>query len=170
MIWPYSGLFGLYDFENGKRWRHMNFYFQLILKSPKNYENLGLSTSGLCLAFKFFFGLFFNFPDLQMSWIFQIIQIWIILKQFCHQIIFGWFWHQKWKEKVQLRYLDAIISPKVHYGAEIQDPQFSQFWPIRIKMSEPPSHFSKGFDPEKWKRASFYGKLTEQCRKLRRGL
>ena len=89
MIWPYSGLFGLYDFENGKRWRHMNFYFQLILKSPKNYENLGFLTSGLCLAFKIFFGLFFNFPDLQMSWIFQIIQIWIILKQFCHQIIFA---------------------------------------------------------------------------------
>ena len=41
MIWPYSGLFGLYDFENGKGWRHMNFYFQLILKSPKIYENLG---------------------------------------------------------------------------------------------------------------------------------
>ena len=89
MIWPYNGLFGLYDFENGKRWRHMNFYFQLILKSPKNYENLGFWTSGLCLAFKIFFGLFFNFPDLQMSWIFQIIQIWIILKQFCHQIIFA---------------------------------------------------------------------------------
>ena len=67
----------------------MNFYFQLILKSPKNYENLGFLTSGLCLAFKNFFGLFFNFPDLQMSWIFQIIQIWIILKQFCHQIIFA---------------------------------------------------------------------------------
>ena len=61
MIWPYSGLFGLYDFENGKRWRHMNFYFQLILKSPKNYENLGFSTSGLCLAFKKFFGLFSTF-------------------------------------------------------------------------------------------------------------
>ena len=89
MIWPYSGLFGLYDFENGKRWRHMNFYLQLILKSPKNYENLVFLTSGLCLAFKIFFSLFFNFPDLQMSWIFQIIQIWIILKQFCHQIIFA---------------------------------------------------------------------------------
>ena len=87
MIWPYSGLFGLYDFQNGKQWRHMNFYFQLTLKSPKKYENLDFSTSGLCLAFKNFFGLFFNFPDLQMSWIFQIIQIWIILKQFCHQII-----------------------------------------------------------------------------------
>ena len=58
MIWPYSGLFGLYDFENGKRWCHMNFYFQIMLKSPKNYENLGFSTSGLCLAFKNFFGLF----------------------------------------------------------------------------------------------------------------
>ena len=27
---------------------------------------------------------FFNFPGLQTSWIFKIIQIWIILKQFCH--------------------------------------------------------------------------------------
>ena len=58
MIWPYSGLFGLYDFENGKRWCHMNFYFQIMLKSPKNYENLGFSTSGLRLAFKKIFGLF----------------------------------------------------------------------------------------------------------------
>ena len=58
MIWPYSGLFGLYDFENGKRWCHMNFYFQIMLKSPINYENLGFSTSGLSLAFNFFFGLF----------------------------------------------------------------------------------------------------------------
>ena len=60
-----SGLFGLYDFENGKRWRHMNFYFQLTLKSPKNYENLGFSTSGLCLAFKNFFGLFSTFLALR---------------------------------------------------------------------------------------------------------
>ena len=58
MIWPCSGLFGLYDFENGKRCRHMNFYFQLILKSPKKYENLDFSISGLCLAFKKYFGLF----------------------------------------------------------------------------------------------------------------
>ena len=36
----------------------MNFYFQLIIKSWKNYENLDFSTSGLCLAFKKFFGLF----------------------------------------------------------------------------------------------------------------
>ena len=27
---------------------------------------------------------FFNFHGLQTSWIFKIIQIWIILKQFCH--------------------------------------------------------------------------------------
>ena len=58
MIWPYSGLFGLQDFDNGKRWRNMNFYFQLILKSPKKYENLDFSISGLCLAFKKYFGLF----------------------------------------------------------------------------------------------------------------
>ena len=105
MIWSYSGLFGLYDFENGKRWRHMNFYFQLILKSPKNYENLGFLTSGLCLAFKNFFGLFFNFPDLQMSWIFQIIQIWIILKQFCHQIIFA----EKFANRI------SVKSPLMQY-------------------------------------------------------
>ena len=36
----------------------MNFYFQLIIKSWKNYENLDFSTSGLCLAFKKIFGLF----------------------------------------------------------------------------------------------------------------
>ena len=84
MIWPCSGLFGLYGFENGKRGHHVNFYCQLILKSQKNYENLDFSTSGLCLAFKKFFGLFFNFSDLQTSWIFKTIQIWIILKPFCH--------------------------------------------------------------------------------------
>ena len=58
MIWPCSGLFDLYDFENGKKWRHMNFYFQLILKSPKKCENLDFSIPGLCLAFKKYFGLF----------------------------------------------------------------------------------------------------------------
>ena len=58
MIWPCSGLFGLYGFENGKRWRHVNFYCQLILKSQKNYEHLDFFTCGLCLAFKNFFGLF----------------------------------------------------------------------------------------------------------------
>ena len=40
LIWLYSALFGLYDFENGKRCRHMNFHFQLILKSPKNMKIL----------------------------------------------------------------------------------------------------------------------------------
>ena len=111
MIWPYSCLFGLYDFENGKRWRHMNFYFQLILKSPKNYENLGFSTSGLCLAFKFSCGIFFNFPDLQMSWIFQIIQIWIILKQFCHQIIFAEKFANRISVRRQLSFLQTMHMP-----------------------------------------------------------
>ena len=58
MNWPYSGLFGPYDFINEKRWCHMNFYFQLILKSPIKFENLDFSNSSLCLAFKKLFGLF----------------------------------------------------------------------------------------------------------------
>ena len=65
------------------------FLLPINLKKSKKIWKFGFFTSGLCLAFKIFFGLFFNFPDLQMSWIFQIIQIWIILKQFCHQIIFA---------------------------------------------------------------------------------
>ena len=79
MIWPYSGLFGLYDFENGKRWRHMNFYFQLILKSPKKYENLDFSISGLCLAFKKYFGLFsilLTFRCLEHSKSFKFESFW----------------------------------------------------------------------------------------------
>ena len=79
MIWPYSGLFGLYDFENGKRWRRMNSYFQLILKSPNNYENLGFWTSGLCLAFKIFlafYSIFLTFRCLEYSKSFKFELFW----------------------------------------------------------------------------------------------
>ena len=59
----------------------MNFYFQLIIKSWKNYENLDFSTSGLCLAFKKMFGLFSIFQ--------AFIQIWVIWSNFAIKTIFA---------------------------------------------------------------------------------
>ena len=73
----------------------MNFYFQLIIKSWKNYENLDFSTSGLCLAFKKFFGLFsiflaFRYLEYSKSFKFELFWSNFAIKTFFAENLAKW--------------------------------------------------------------------------------
>ena len=84
-MWPFWPLW----LQKWKKMAPHEFLLPINLKKSKKLWKFGFFDLWPLFGLQKFFGLFFNFPDLQMSWIFQIIQIWIILKQFCHQIIFA---------------------------------------------------------------------------------
>ena len=60
------------------------FLLPINLKKSKKLWKFGFFYLWTLFGLQKMFWPFFNFPGLQTSWILEIIQIWIILKQFCY--------------------------------------------------------------------------------------
>ena len=113
----------------------MNFYFQLIIKSWKNYENLDFSTSGLCLAFKKFFGLFsiflaFRYLEYSKSFKFELFWSNFAIKTIFAENLAKWISVNCWNnlttiydkcQKNQIKNIDRIVGP---FLSQIQFCQF----------------------------------------------